>query len=60
MIVIISFFIYTTEIDECLLLQDPCVNGTCQDGLNEYTCVCDEGFSGTNCDIPDDIKGNVM
>ncbi|EFO91795.1 hypothetical protein CRE_07782 [Caenorhabditis remanei] len=30
----------------------PCVNGTCvlREQYNKYTCVCDDGFFGTNCE----------
>lgn len=36
--------------DRCLTMQNFCENGsTCQDG----TCVCEDGFSGTFCEIAD-------
>ena len=36
------------EIDECL--SYPCQHaGTCTDGINNYTCSCDEGWTGTDC-----------
>ncbi|KAK5607475.1 hypothetical protein CRENBAI_021223 [Crenichthys baileyi] len=36
------------DIDECEL--HPCEHGgTCQDGLNMYTCVCPKDYSGPNC-----------
>jgi hypothetical protein len=28
----------------------PCVNGYCVDGFNTYMCVCDDGYTGRNCD----------
>ncbi|KAF1755480.1 hypothetical protein GCK72_022049 [Caenorhabditis remanei] len=33
----------------------PCVNGTCvlREQYNKYTCVCDDGFFGTNCEYAD-------
>ena len=38
-----------TEIDECG--SSPCVHGTCTDRVDSYTCVCDPGYSGTDCQI---------
>ena len=35
--------------DECS--SAPCVNGQCQDGINQYSCICDPGWTGVNCDI---------
>ena len=31
----------------------PCKFGSCSSEVNisGYTCTCDQGFSGTNCDI---------
>ena len=30
---------------------DPCLNGaTCVDGVNQYTCNCVPGYTGTNCE----------
>jgi hypothetical protein len=29
---------------------DPCVHGMCTDGLSSYSCLCSEGWTGTNCD----------
>ena len=37
------------NIDECA--ESPCVHGSCIDGVAEYTCQCDAGFEGINCDI---------
>jgi hypothetical protein len=28
----------------------PCVNGYCVDGFNTYMCICDDGYTGRNCD----------
>ena len=38
-----------SDINECL--SNPCQNGgTCFDGINQYTCVCLLGFTGTFCE----------
>ncbi|XP_072048918.1 uncharacterized protein [Amphiura filiformis] len=41
--------VLSSDINECD--SNPCVNGGCQDGLNQYVCQCNVGWSGTNCDI---------
>ena len=37
-------------------------NGFCTDGVNSYTCACQTGFTGTNCEtskiICDRVGGN--
>ena len=41
--------IFLPDINECD--PDPCDNGgTCYDGLYQYTCVCDDRFTGVNCE----------
>jgi len=36
------------DVDDCA--SNPCVHGTCVDGVNSFTCNCDSGYSGTLCD----------
>ena len=32
--------------------SNPCQNGaTCQDGINEFTCLCATGFEGATCAV---------
>ncbi|XWL13094.1 calcium-binding EGF-like domain-containing protein [Sorangium cellulosum] len=38
--------------DECA--SNPCVNGTCLDGVDFYQCACAPGWTGTDCDIDSD------
>ena len=44
-------FISQVNIDECE--SSPCQNGgSCEDGVNMFTCNCDNtGFTGTTCGI---------
>ena len=32
-------------------LSNPCIKGKCIDGINMYTCQCEPGYSGSNCQI---------
>ena len=40
--------LYIPEINECE--SEPCVNGTCVDGVGAFTCECDFRFTGEICD----------
>ena len=38
-----------SDIDDCISVT--CNNGgTCQDGINSFTCVCSYGYTGKFCD----------
>ena len=41
-------FLFLADIDECSSIL--CANGQCINGVNQYTCSCDAGWTGTNCD----------
>lgn len=43
----VSCYLPLTDINECL--ASPCVNGNCSNTLGSYTCICDPGWTGTNC-----------
>jgi len=36
------------DVDDCQ--PNPCVHGTCTDGVNSHTCQCTPGYKGDNCD----------
>ena len=45
----IVFCFCISDINECL--SNPCANGQCTQPLpNFYTCLCDSGWQGLNCD----------
>ena len=37
-----------SDIDECT--SSPCVQGDCTNKENHYTCLCENGWVGDNCD----------
>ena len=40
---------FPIDIDDCA--SKPCLNeGSCEDGINSYDCVCAAGFEGINCE----------
>ncbi|XP_035671878.1 fibropellin-3-like [Branchiostoma floridae] len=36
------------DFDNCA--SSPCTHGTCTDGVGSYTCSCENGWKGTDCD----------
>ena len=41
--------IFFTDIDDCV--NHTCSNnGSCEDGVNSYSCNCQEGYSGDHCE----------
>ena len=42
----------TNHTDECE--SSPCSHGSCEDQCGRYLCHCSPGWTGTNCDVPDD------
>ncbi|XP_052237854.1 sushi, von Willebrand factor type A, EGF and pentraxin domain-containing protein 1-like [Dreissena polymorpha] len=41
-------------------VSSPCLNGNCTDELNSFTCHCDAGFTGQQCEVNiDDCSANV-
>ena len=40
---------FIADIDDCA--SKPCQpNGRCIDGVNNYTCKCDPGYTGKHCE----------
>ncbi|XP_071790422.1 zonadhesin-like [Asterias amurensis] len=37
------------NINECIVLDFPCINGDCNDLLDSYNCSCFPGWTGFNC-----------
>ena len=51
-------FFFSKDINECA--SSPCKNdGTCIDGLNTFTCICTEGYSGDDCDTSKPLKKKI-
>lgn len=47
------------DVNECL--QNPCSNSvTCQNVPGSYTCVCNSGWTGQDCDIGKFIANSVI
>ena len=53
MMVNLNFFLYL-DIDECQ--SNPCLNrGTCRNLENHYTCDCQPGYEGINCETGKEV-----
>lgn len=47
------------DFDECS--SNPCLNGgTCQDGINQFNCLCPIGYSGHRCESIIDNCSNIL
>ena len=38
------------DVNECLLLPNPCKHGTCNNTNGTYVCTCEPGWTGQLCD----------
>ncbi|XP_019627812.1 PREDICTED: neurogenic locus notch homolog protein 1-like [Branchiostoma belcheri] len=43
-----NMYVLCADINECL--SSPCAHGTCTDRVASYTCSCENGWTGNNCD----------
>ncbi|XP_019626561.1 PREDICTED: fibropellin-1-like [Branchiostoma belcheri] len=43
-----NMYALCADIDDCA--SSPCAHGTCTDSVASYTCSCENGWTGNNCD----------
>ncbi|XP_035671876.1 neurogenic locus notch homolog protein 1-like [Branchiostoma floridae] len=43
-----NMYALCTDLDDCA--SSPCAHGNCTDGVGSYTCSCENGWGGTDCD----------
>lgn len=54
-----NYYSFLADINECL--QNPCSNSvTCQNVPGSYTCVCNSGWTGQDCDIGEFMANSVI
>ncbi|XP_078581452.1 laminin subunit gamma-3-like [Branchiostoma floridae x Branchiostoma japonicum] len=44
-----NLYALCADLNECE--PSPCVHGTCTDDIGGYTCTCENGWEGINCDL---------
>ena len=47
-----------SDINDCL--PNPCVHGNCADGVDNYTCTCEPGWTGVNCSISNNLHHETL
>ena len=45
-----SFF-FKQILSEIECQSHPCEHGSCNDGVDSYTCLCEAGYFGDNCEL---------
>lgn len=48
------------EINEDDCASNPCKYGDCQDGINEYKCVCAPGYTGSFCRVEIHLRSSAL